>query len=83
MYSPYLFAVGTAGITVYYLILPLPASADARLRRLHRINVIAGILMIVASVFMFKQRMEWVVLLLISALIQFYTSFVTPDDKRK
>ena len=38
--------------------------------------------MIVASVFMFRGRMEWVALLLIAALIQLYTSFV-PTDKGK
>ena len=41
----------------------------------------AGVAMIVASVFMFKQRMEWVPCLLIAALIQLYTSFVAKDRK--
>jgi hypothetical protein len=74
-FAPYLFAVGAAGITVCYL--SVPSQKDCfRQRRLDRWNVIAGLAMIAASVFMFRHRMEWVACLLISALIQIYTSFV-------
>ncbi|RRD56981.1 hypothetical protein [Tannerella forsythia] len=80
IYAPWLFAVGAAGVTVSYLTAP-QNETDFRLRRLHRLNMFAGIAMIVASVFMFKQRMEWVPCLLIAALIQLYTSFVAKDRK--
>ena len=73
-------AVGVVGVTVSYLTAP-QNETDFRLRRLHRLNMFAGIAMIVASVFMFKQRMEWVPCLLIAALIQLYTSFVAKDRK--
>jgi Ca2+/Na+ antiporter len=76
-HAPYLFAVGAAGITVCFMTLPCRDS-DFRRRRLHRINVLAGISMIVSSVFMFRGRMEWVVFLLISALLLIYTSYVGP-----
>ena len=75
MLAPWLFAAGAAGITVCYLTVPLPKE-DFRLRRLNRWNVMAGLAMIAASIFMFKHRMEWVACLLIAALIQMYTSFV-------
>jgi hypothetical protein len=77
--APYLFATGAAGVTVCYLTVPSPPS-DFRTRRLNRWNVLAGLAMIVASVFMFRHRMEWVAFLLVSALIQMYTAFV-PTDK--
>jgi len=77
IYAPYLFAVGTAGITVFYLTEPYKG-LDFRRRRLYRFNVIAGIAMIVASAFMFNQRMEWVAFLFIAAILQLYTSFVRP-----
>jgi len=79
-YASYLFAAGAAGMTVYYLTLPYKSS-DYRIRRLQRINILAGIAMIVASVFMFKQQMTWVAFLLISAMLQLYTSFTTKEKE--
>ena len=79
-YAPYLFATGAAGVTVCYLTLPYKSS-DYRIRRLQRINVFAGIAMIASSVFMFKQQMAWVVFLLISAMLQLYTSFTMKDKE--
>ena len=79
-YAPWLFAFGAAGITVCYLTLPYKSS-DYRMRRLQRINVLAGIAMIAASVFMFKQQMAWVALLLISAMLQLYTSFAMKEQE--
>ena len=76
-YSSYLFAFGAAGITLCFLTAPYQELAF-RQRRLHRINIIAGISLIASSVFMFRGRMEWVVFLLIAALLFLYTSFVDP-----
>ena len=81
-YAPYLFTTGAVGITVYYLTLPYQSS-DYRMRRLQRINILAGISMIVASVLMFKQEMAWVVFLLIAAMLQLYSSFVMKDSEKK
>ena len=80
IYAPYLFATGAAGITVCYMTIPYH-TLNYRMRRLYRMNILAGIVMIVASVLMFKQRMEWVVCLLISAILQLYTSFVMKDNE--
>ncbi|MDR1332677.1 MAG: hypothetical protein LBK07_11310 [Tannerella sp.] len=71
-YAPYLLAAGSAGITVCYM--AVPRAANFRLRRLHRMCVFAGTLMIAASVFMFMSRNEWVVFLLVAALLQLYAS---------
>lgn len=78
--APYLFAVGAAGIAVSYLTLPVKG-LDFRGRRLHRFNVFAGLLMIVASGLMFSHRTEWILCLTISAILQIYTAFVTPKEK--
>lgn len=75
--APYLFAVGSAGIALCYLTLPVK-DLDFRRRRLHRFNVIAGLLMIVASGFMFNHRTEWILCLTIAAFLQVYTAFVSP-----
>jgi len=80
-YSPYIFATGAAGITFCYLTAPYQ-NLEFRFRRLHRINIMAGISLIASSVFMFRQKMEWVVFLLISSLLILYTSFTTPHSEK-
>ena len=78
--APYLFAVGAAGIAVNYLTTPV-GDWDFRGRRLHRFNVMAGFLMVVASGFQFNGRKEWVICLLIAAILQLYTAFVSPKKE--
>lgn len=82
LYTPYIFAIGAAGITVCFLTTSYQ-NLGFRLRRLHRINIIAGISLIISSFFMFRQQMEWVVFLLIATLLILYTSFISPSDKKK
>ena len=77
LYAPYVFSVGSAGITVCFMTIPYKG-LGFRSRRLHRVNVMAGVSMVAASVLMFRGKMEWVVLLLIAALLITYTSFVSP-----
>lgn len=78
--APYLFAVGSAGVTVCYMSVPV-VGMDLRHKRLHRFNVIVGILMVCASGFMFKERSEWILLLTIAAIFQVYTAFVGGKQK--
>ena len=73
-YASYLFSAGSAGITLCFMTLPYQ-NLDFRQRRLHRINVLAGISLLGSSFFMMRQQMEWVVFTLISALLILYTSF--------
>ena len=78
--APYLFAVGSAGIAVNYLTTPV-GDLDFRSRRLHRFNVMAGFLMVVASAFQFNGRKEWVICLFIAAILQLYTAFASPKKE--
>lgn len=78
--APYLLAVGAAGIAVNYLTTPV-GDLDFRDRRLHRFNVMAGFLMVVASGFQFNGRKEWVICLFIAAILQLYTAFVSPKKE--
>lgn len=73
--APYLFAVGAAGILVCHLTLPTE-NMEFRQKRLHRFNIIAGILMVISSAFMFKGKTEWVLFLSIAAIFQLYAAFV-------
>ena len=76
-YAPYAFAVGAAGIAVCFMTVSYK-NLGFRSRRLHRINVMAGVSMVASSVLMFKGMMEWVIFLLIAALLILYTSFASP-----
>ena len=80
VYAPYIFAFGSAGIALSFITVPYK-NIGFRRRRLHRINVLAGVSMVASSVLMFEQRMEWVIFLFIAALMILYTSFVTPRIK--
>jgi len=80
IYAPYLFAVGSAGIAISFITTTYK-NLGFRRRRLHRVNVLAGVSMVASSTLMFQGRMEWVVFLLIAALLLLYTSFVTPHVK--
>ena len=77
IYSPYIYSFGAAGITVCFMTISYK-TLGLRRRRLHRINVMAGVSVVASSVLMFRGQMEWVVLLLIAALLLLYTSFVNP-----
>lgn len=72
--APYMFAVGAAGVAVCFLSMPT-LGMTLRRRRLHRFNVIASLLMVGASYFMFKERTEWILCLTIAAIFFLYSSF--------
>jgi TRAP-type uncharacterized transport system fused permease subunit len=78
--SPWLFAVGAAGIAVYHLTMPV-RQLSTRARRLQTFNVIGGLAMVVASVFMFRRENEWIICLTIAAILHVYAAFVAPKDK--
>ncbi|MDR2148627.1 MAG: hypothetical protein LBE91_19475 [Tannerella sp.] len=74
-YAPYFYAFGAAGVALSFMTSPYQG-LDLRGRRLHRINIIASVLIIVSSYFMFRDHTGWVVFLLIAALLILYTSFI-------
>jgi glucose uptake protein GlcU len=79
-FAPYVFAVGAAGIALCHLTTPVK-QMNIRQRRLQMFNVIAGLLMLVASVYMFKHQNEWILCLTIAALLHLYAAFVSPGKK--
>ncbi|MDR0538078.1 MAG: hypothetical protein LBH04_08590 [Tannerellaceae bacterium] len=78
--AQYFFAVGAAGLAVSHLTAPVK-HLSTRGRRLQTFNVIAGLLMLVASVFMFKRQNEWVICLAIAAILQCYAAFFGHKEK--
>ncbi len=81
-YAPYLFAVGAAGIAVYYFSNHYTGT-NVRLKRLHRFNIFSGILLVVTSYLMFKNRSEWIATLSIAAFLQLYVSIITGIEEKK
>jgi hypothetical protein len=69
--ASWIFAAGAAGIAVCRLTQPV-GKASVRGKRLHMFNVAAALLMLVASVFMFRRQNEWIACLSIAAMLQAY-----------
>lgn len=61
---------------------PYPGKS-IRGKRLFNFQVLACLLMVVATFLMYKGRNEWPVLLLISAILLFYSSFVLQKELEK
>jgi TRAP-type uncharacterized transport system fused permease subunit len=80
-YAPYLYAIGAAGVTVSFMTAQYHG-LNFRERRLHRINVIASVMIVISSFFMFRAHNGWVVFLLIAALLMLYTSFIKTEKKK-
>ena len=73
--APWIFAAGAAGIAVCRLTQPV-GKVSVRAKRLHMFNVAAALLMLVASVFMFRGENEWIACLSIAAVLQVYVVLI-------
>ncbi len=78
-YIPYVYAVASAGVALYYMTTPYKGE-DKRIRRLHGYLVLSGILLVASSYFMFKGRQEWLICLLVSAVFQLYVALVRKKE---
>jgi hypothetical protein len=81
-FIPYVYAVSSAGVAVAYLT-AFYEGKNIRLKRLRRLEVIAGVLLPVSSFFMFKDKNEWFFCLFISAVLQFYIITVKSKELKK
>ena len=79
---PYVYAVASAGVAIVYLTSPYRGD-NIRLKRLNMQEAIAAILLPVSSFLMFKEKNEWVICLVFSAILQFYVAFVKGKMKEK
>ena len=79
-YAPYIYSVGCAGVAVVYLT-SIYRGPNVRLRRLHAFLTISGILLVASSYFMFHNRSEWIICLIISTFLQLYASFSAPKNE--
>lgn len=83
-YTPHLFALGAAGVATYYLITPYEGT-NFRLKRLHRFEIIAGIMLLVSSFLLFRNRYsnEWLMTFSIAVFLILYTTIITSIEEKK
>ncbi len=82
LYSPYVFAVTSAGVAIA-LLTGTYKGDNLRLKRLNIQQVIAAVLLPLSSYFMFKGSNEWFMFLLISAVLQVYIIFIKDYELKK
>lgn len=83
-YAAHLFAVGAAGIATFYLTTPYEGK-NFRLKRLHRLEIIAGILLILSSYLMFRNKFsnEWLMTFSIATFMIVYTMIISSIEEKK
>lgn len=74
--------VGVSMFSAITLTTPYPGKS-IRGKRLFNFQVFACVLLVVATFLMYKQRNEWPVLLLISAIFLFYSSIALQKELEK
>lgn len=77
---PYIYAFGCAGVAVSYLT-GYSKDDTLRVRRLQSFLIIAGLLLVASSYLMFHHRQEWIICVLISAILQLYAVYSFPKSK--
>lgn len=76
----YIFAVCASGVAITKINTRYHGN-NIRLKRLHRMDAFGGILLVPASFLMFRGMNEWMLCLVISAVLQLYAAFVIPTQK--
>lgn len=79
-YTPYVYAVGCAGIAVVYLTNSFQ-DKNTREKRLQVFLIVAGLLLVISSYLMFHNNQEWIICVLISAILQLYAAFTIPKSQ--
>lgn len=80
-FTVYIFAAGAVGMAIARITNRYTGS-NFRLKRLYRIEIMAAFITIGSAWFMFKNQNEWILLLLVSAFLQLYTSFMIPKVEK-
>jgi hypothetical protein len=81
-FIPYVYAVAGAGIAVLFLSNPYQGD-NQRLKRLNIQQAIAALMLPVSSYFMFQRMNEWIICLLVSAILQTYVIFIRDHEEKK
>lgn len=80
--AKYLMIVGVAGFAAITFTTPYPGKS-IRGKRLFNIQILAVLLMAVATYIMYIDMKEWVIILLVSAILTLYSSILLPNVYKK
>ncbi len=80
--APWIMAFSVALFSVITVTSPYPGKS-IRGKRLFNLQILSCLLMIVASYLMFKNRSEWVLIMVAGAVFLLYSSFVLPRELEK
>ncbi|MDR1527313.1 MAG: hypothetical protein LBS46_06560 [Dysgonamonadaceae bacterium] len=81
-FIPYIYAAASGGVAAFFLLYPYKGD-HFRLKRLNIQQAIAALMLLISAYFMFRQMNEWIVCLLVSALLQTYVVFVRDYEEKK
>ncbi|MDR0866033.1 MAG: hypothetical protein LBO74_14030 [Candidatus Symbiothrix sp.] len=81
-FIPYIYAVSGAGMAIAFLASPYRGE-NLRLKRLNIQQAIAALMLPVSSYFMFRGMNEWIICLLVSAILQTYVIFIQDHEEKK
>jgi|SRR5690554_3711611 Na+-translocating ferredoxin:NAD+ oxidoreductase RnfD subunit len=80
--APWIMTFAVALFSVITVTTPYPGKS-IRGKRLFNFQVFSCLLMVVATYLMFRQRNEWVLLMVAGAVFQLYASIVIPKELEK
>lgn len=80
--ASYTMIIGVAGFALKTFFTPYPGKST-RGKRLYNIQIFGILFMVMSTYFMFVGRNEWVVLMLIAAILTLYASFLLPKVYRQ
>ena len=81
-FVPYLYGIACVGTAAVFLFSPYKGD-NFRLKRLNIQQAIAALMLPVSAYFMFRNQNEWIVCLLVSAVLQTYVIFVRDYEEKK
>ena len=82
MFVPYVYGIASVGTAVLFLLHPYKGD-NFRLKRLNIQQAITALMLPVSAYLMYINRNEWIVCLLVSAILQTYVIFVRDYEEKK
>ncbi len=80
--APWILAISVVVFSVITISNPYPGKS-IRGKRLYNFQILSCLFMIAATYLMFKQRNEWVLVMIIGAILLLYAAIVIPKEFEK
>lgn len=82
-YAPYMFIIGSVTAAIAQ-VFSQPTVESVALRRLYRQQTFGALFLVMAGVLMlYSHGNEWIVCLLIAAILELYTAYRIPQEEKK